>query len=166
MIRWNQVCKNLPTYQAHNKHIRNASNSYRNTSREGVLSCSWFFRAQSGDSPLCSLANTHPKNPVLVEILGNLLFNKGKVRSKERTGKLGKAHGSSPLYIHWTTSFLHLKLQKRKAVWCRAKMSLEIDPPPCPCRPLCEHLWWDRSLIYSSAKTFPNVNKWELSVKR
>lgn len=126
MIRWNQVCKNLPTYQAHNKHIRNASNSYRKTSREGVLSCSWFFRAQSGDSPLCSLANTHPKSPVPVEILGNLLFNKGKVRSKERTGKLGKAHGSSPLYIHWTTSFLHLKLQKRKAVWCRAKISLEI----------------------------------------
>lgn len=98
-----KVCKDLLTCQAHSKHMRNASDSYRKTSRKGVLTCSWFFRAQSGDSPLCFLANTHPKTQSqrqFWEICSSSKEGWGGEKGLEKLSGLMAAHD----YVSWVDS--------------------------------------------------------------
>ena len=73
----------------------------------------------------------HPKKPVPVTILGNLLFNKRRGRRKERMGKTCEAreHGSSFLYIvgRWHASWIW---NSKSSKQCSVGHKLALESPP------------------------------------
>lgn len=109
--------------QAHKKHLRNASSSYRKTSRKVVLLWSLLFRAWSGDSLLYSLTNTHPKTHFhwqFWEICSSSIEEWGGEKGREKHMRRTEVHA----YISQVDNKLNLNHKSAKQHSAEQKLAL------------------------------------------